>query len=73
MMAVYLDIIARPSAAPAASHRRPSVPSIAFHASVIVSAQKNRSGESGKPAAETGSATGMNVKRITAQTAAASP
>ena len=71
--AVYLDIIAAPSAAPAAIHRRPSRPSIASQVSDIASAQKNSRGESGNPAAETSSPTGMTVNRRTAQTAAASP
>ncbi len=70
---MYFESIAAPSAAPAASQRRPSRPSIARQASVIVRVQKNRRGESGKPASETGRATGSNVKRITAQVAAASP
>src|SRR5262245_39979642 len=71
--AVYFDSMAAPSAAPAAIQRRPSRPSIASQARDIVSAQKNISGESGNPASETSSPTGITVNRRTDQTAAPSP
>src|SRR5437773_2864950 len=71
--AVYLESMAAPSAAPAASHQPPRRESRACQTSVRVRLQKNSTGESGKPQPPMRNAAGCSAYKKTAHNAAASP